>query len=54
MMNRSISFESHEIEQLLQKEPLFLPWIAKIGGVVRNGNDNAYTSLMDKVRATEK
>ena len=52
-MNRSISFEPYEIEQLLQKEPLFLPWINKIGNVVRNGNDDAYTSLIDSVLAQQ-
>jgi len=52
-MNRSISFEPYEIEQLLQKEPLFVPWIDKIGAVVRNGNDNAYTSLIDSILAQQ-
>lgn len=52
-MNRSISFEPYEIEQLLQKEPLFVPWIEKIGVVVRNGNDNAYTSLIDSILAQQ-
>lgn len=52
-MNRSISFEPYEIEQLLQKEPLFVPWVDKIGAVVRNGNDNAYTSLIDSILAQQ-
>ena len=52
-MNRSISFEPYEIEQLLQKEPLFVPWIDKIGAVVCNGNDNAYTSLIDSILAQQ-
>lgn len=52
-MNRSISFEPYEIEQLLQKEPLFIPWVEKIGAIVRNGNDDAYTSLIDSVLAQQ-
>ncbi len=52
-MNRSISFEPYEIEQLLQKEPLFVPWVDKIGAVFRNGNDNAYTSLIDSILAQQ-
>jgi 3-methyladenine DNA glycosylase/8-oxoguanine DNA glycosylase len=52
-MNRSISFEPYEIEQLLQKEPLFIPWVEKIGAIIRNGNDDAYTSLIDSVLAQQ-
>jgi DNA-3-methyladenine glycosylase II len=52
-MNRSISFEPAEVEQLLQKEPLFLPWVEKIGDIVRVGNDDAYASLIDSVLAQQ-
>lgn len=52
-MNRSISFEPVEVKHLLQKEPLFLPWVNKIGDVVRIGNDDAYTSLIDSILAQQ-
>jgi DNA-3-methyladenine glycosylase II len=52
-MNRSISFEPYEIEQLLQKEPLFIPWVEKIGVIERMGNDDAYKSLMDSILAQQ-
>jgi DNA-3-methyladenine glycosylase II len=52
-MNRSISFEPYEVEQLLEKEPLFVPWVNRIGQIVRNGNDDAYTSLIDSILAQQ-
>ena len=52
-MNRSISFEPTEIEQLLQKEPLFLPWVKKIGVIERIGNSDAYKSLMNSILAQQ-
>lgn len=52
-MNRSISFDSSEIEQLLQKEPLFVPWVEKIGVIERMGNDDVYKSLMDSILAQQ-
>lgn len=52
-MNRPIRFEPMEVEQLLQKEPLFRPWMDKISIAERSGDDDAYTSLIDSILAQQ-
>ncbi len=52
-MIQYIRFEPHEIEQLLQKEPLFRFWVDRIGPIERKGDDDAYTSLIDSVLAQQ-